>query len=210
MYSILKEAIISGKYEPNHWLQEVEIAEALGVSRSPVREALKQLVAAGLATEIPNKGTFVRDFSDKEIEEIFEIRELMETYAIMHLPKELGKEQIRQLEMFKRDFKLYHDADNMDMYIDVDSDFHKYIIECANNSILYELYKKVGNMNMLFRIYSLQTEQRFNESQVEHTQIIDCLISGDYGKAAAINRSHLSYARETAGDQISKKEGTEG
>ena len=73
VYSILKEAIISGRYEPNHWLQEVEIAEELGVSRSPVREALKQLVAAGLVTEIPNKGTFVRDFSDKEIEEIFEI-----------------------------------------------------------------------------------------------------------------------------------------
>ena len=107
IYSIIKKAIVSGEYAPGFWLQEVELSKELGVSRSPVREALKQLSADGLVKEIPNKGTFVREFTQKEIIEIYEIRELLESYAILNLPKE----QQKKLTDYKKDFQKYHKED---------------------------------------------------------------------------------------------------
>ncbi len=205
VYSIIKKAIVSGEYEPNYWLQEVELSKELGVSRSPVREALKQLSADGLVKEIPNKGTFVREFTEKEIIEVYEIRELFETYAILHLPKKLSIEQIEKMEEYKRNFEKYHREDDLDMYIEVDSKFHRFIMECADNSIMLELYRKVRNMNMLFRIYSLSTRKRFDDSQTEHTDIIDNLVCGKYKEAAKINQVHLSYAKETAMKHLSQK-----
>lgn len=198
VYSIIKKSIVSGHYKPNHWLQEVELSKELGVSRSPIREALRQLSADGLVNEIPNKGTFVREFTEKEVLEVYEIRELLESYAIMHLPKELTKEQKDKMETYKEGFKKYYEENDLEEYIIVDSKFHRYIIECTDNSILMELYRRVRNMNMLFRIYSLSTKERFDESLDEHSGIVDNIIKGNYKDAAAINAKHLTSAKETA------------
>ncbi len=204
VYSIIKKGIVSGEYGPGYWLQEVELSKTLGVSRSPVREALKQLASDGLVTEIPNKGTFVRDFNEKEIDEIYEIRELLESYAIRHLPEKLSEEQKSKMEGYKKSFHEFYESDDLEEYIVVDSKFHRYIIECTDNSILMELYRRVRNMNMLFRIYSLSTQRRFDESLGEHVEIIDCLIKGEYEAAARINARHLSYAKETAMEHLTQ------
>lgn len=205
VYSIIKKGIVSGEYQPGFWLQEVELAGELGVSRSPVREALKLLAADGLVKEIPNKGTFVREFNDKEIMEVYEIRELLESHAILNLPARLSKEQIAKFKSYKTDFEKYHKEDDLDSYIQTDSKFHRYIIECCDNSILMELYSKVRNMNMLFRIFSLSTKKRFDESQIEHSDIIDKLIKGDYKGAEIINKTHLTYAKDTALEHLHKE-----
>ena len=205
-YSILKESIITGKYGPGYWLQETELAEELGVSRSPVREALKQLVATGLVTVIPNKGTFVREFSQKEINEIYEMRELLESYAIRHLPEKLDADQIRRFEEFRQEFKSSYEAKDLEAYTETDSEFHRFIIKCSDNGILDDIYKKVGNMNMMFRIYSLSIEKRFDESLTEHTGIIDSLLRADYEEAVRINRIHLSFAKDTAAAQVERRQ----
>ncbi len=207
VYSIIKKSIVSGHYKPNHWLQEVELSKELGVSRSPIREALKQLSADGLVNEIPNKGTFVREFTEKEVLEVYEIRELLESYAIMHLPKELTKEQKDKMETYKAGFKKYYEENDLEEYIIVDSKFHRYIIECTDNSILMELYRRVRNMNMLFRIYSLSTKERFDESLDEHSGIVDNIIKGNYKDAAAINAKHLTSAKETAMQHLCQSRG---
>ena len=82
VYQILRNEICSGKYPPGSWLQETELTEHLGVSRSPVRESLRRLVADGLLVEIPNKGVFVKEFTQRDIEEIFDMRVMLESYAI--------------------------------------------------------------------------------------------------------------------------------
>ena len=108
VYQILKEEITSGVYKPNDWLQEKELADRLQVSRSPIREALRQLAADGLAVEIPNKGMFVRSFSLKEIMEIYEIRRMMESSALRSLKGKLTKEMKQTLESFREDFIRLH------------------------------------------------------------------------------------------------------
>ncbi|MCR4955807.1 MAG: GntR family transcriptional regulator [Lachnospiraceae bacterium] len=198
VYSIIKNSIVSGEYGPNYWLQEVELSKTLGVSRSPIREALKQLSADGLVIEIPNKGTFVREFNEKEIVEVYEIRELLESYAITHLPATLSDEQKEQMEHYKDEFVKFYNEGDLEMYIQVDTNFHRYIIECTGNSILMELYRRVRNMNMLFRIYSLSTQKRFVDSKTEHIDLVDDLVNGNYEDAVKLNAVHLSFAKETA------------
>lgn len=85
VYQIIREDICSGAYPPGYWLQENELAKRLSISRSPVREALRRLVADHLVVEIPNKGTFVRDFSLKDIQEVFDVRVMLESYALDHI-----------------------------------------------------------------------------------------------------------------------------
>ena len=97
IYQILKKEICDGNFPPGQWLQEKELAEKLNVSRSPVREALKQLVDEGLAIEYPNKGVFVKEFTVKDIEEIYEVRILLESYAIKNSVKTITTSNIREL-----------------------------------------------------------------------------------------------------------------
>ena len=198
VYSILKKEIVSGTYKPGDWLQEMELAKNLEVSRSPIREALRQLTADGLVVEIPNKGSFVREFTEKEIREIFEVREMLESYAIRHLNKQWSQEEIEVLKTYREDFNRLYNEGNLDEYIVVDSRFHRFLVACTGNSILLDLYQKVRNMNMLFRIMSLSTKERFDESLKEHVSIIDNLLKGNSSEADLINRVHLAYARDTA------------
>ena len=82
VYSILRKNICEGQYPPGSWLQEVELCNQLGVSRSPVREALHRLVSDGLVVSVPNRGTFVKEFTCRDIDEIFDMRVMLEEYAI--------------------------------------------------------------------------------------------------------------------------------
>ncbi len=204
VYQIIKDEIINGTYKPGDWLQELELAKKLEVSRSPVREALRLLVADGIVVENPNKGMFVREFTPVEITEIFEVRTMMENHCIKKLKGKLSEEQIAKFQEYRDDFIRYHKANDLDNYIVTDSRFHRYIIMCAGNTILMDVYKKVRYMNMMFRIYSLSDRKRFDESQDEHVNIIDCLISGNVREAERINNRHLALAKDTAIAYIKK------
>ena len=205
VYSILRKEILSGTYKPGDWLQEMELAKNLEVSRSPIREALRRLTADGLVVDIPNKGSFVREFTEEEMREIFEVREMLESYAIRHLNKQWTKEEKETFNNYREDFKRLYNEGNLDDYIVVDSRFHRFLVECTENSILLDLYQKVRNMNMLFRIMSLSTKERFDESLKEHISIIDNLLKGNSSEADLINRIHLAYARDTAIAHIQKQ-----
>ena len=198
VYQILKDEIISGVYQPNDWLQEKDLAAKLNVSRSPVREALRQLAADGLVREVPNKGMFVRAFTPKEITEIFEVRKMLESYSILALKDKLTEAQKEVLQQYRDELVQCHAANDLENYIEADSAFHRYIVECTENTILMELYRKVRTMNMLFRIFSLSTQKRFDESQKEHVTIIDSLLANDMEQALEINDRHLALAKDTA------------
>ena len=198
VYQILREDIVSGVYKPNDWLQEKELAAKLEVSRSPVREALRLLAADGLVREIPNKGMFVRAFTPKEITEIFEVRTMLESHAIRALNGRVSDEQKEQFRQLRNDLSRFHRENDLEQYIETDSAFHRYLVECTGNSILIDLYRKVRTMNMLFRIFSLSTKERFDESQEEHAAIINALLSDDTETAVSINNRHLELAKDTA------------
>lgn len=196
VYQIIKESICNGDYTPRQWLQEKELAEQLSVSRSPVREALRQLAVDGLVVEMPNKGVFVKEFTTKEIEEVFDMRVLLENYAIEHIIIPLAENDKKLLQSCIQNLEVAHKNGDLRLYITLDTELHEMLIKLCGNSVLDEMYEKVYSMIQQFRIYSLFSKVRFNESLDEHRNIVKFILEGDAHKAQGINKLHLQLARD--------------
>lgn len=196
VYQILKEDICNGTYHPGQWLQENELAAQLSVSRSPVREALRQLAADGLVVEVPNKGVFVKEITLRDIEEIFDLRVLMENYAISRLRNNLTSSGIERLLSCQTQLEQAYLQDDLRRYTQIDAELHELFIQLSGNSLLESMYGRMLSLFQQFRIYSLLSRKRFDESNDEHKNIVHCLLKGDLSTAQSINRTHLQLARE--------------
>ena len=181
VYSILRKNICEGQYPPGSWLQEVELCNQLGVSRSPVREALHRLVSDGLVVSVPNRGTFVKEFTCRDIDEIFDMRVMLEEYAIRRSRRNMTSQHIETLLDILRQLEYFYAAGDV------------------------EEYDRVGIMNQQFRVLSLSVRSRFEESLGEHRQIIHALIEGNTAMAEQCNRRHLELARECIKEQLARK-----
>ena len=176
VYQIIKEDICNGVYPPGYWLQETDLSAALSVSRSPIREALRQLVADGLVVEYPNRGVFVKEYTQKDIEDIFDLRIILESYAIRRSGQNLTSAYAEKLNAFMDTLIYYHKAADLQNYINADTGLHQLIIELSGNNLVISTYERVYSMVQQFRIYSLTSKERFDESVTEHTKIIQNIL----------------------------------
>lgn len=206
VYQILKGRICAGEYPPGFWLQEQELAGSLQVSRSPIREALRRLVADGLAEEIPNKGVFVRRFTPQDIGEIFELRTLLEGYAIRRGNARYSPQQQDVLSGLLRELEAAHAAEDLELYTHLDDQLHLTIVQWCGNRLAAEMYEKVHSMVQQFRIYSLTAPVRFQDSLAEHRAMVEALLRGDCQGAEKINRNHLELANRQILDQLNPSE----
>ena len=202
VYQILRDEICRGVYEPGFWLQETDLSEHLGVSRSPIREALRQLVSDGLVVEIPNKGVFVKKFTGRDIDEIFDMRLMLESYAIQNSCSHMTSARLESLFDILDHMERTHTADNLEEYTRYDELLHNRIVEIADNSLVKSTYDRVRSMNQQFRVLSLTSSKRFSESLVEHRQIIQALAMGDTVTALQTNARHLELARVCIKEQL--------
>lgn len=209
VYQILRGEISNGKYEPGTWLQEMELAERLGVSRSPVREALRKLAADGLLIEVPNKGVFVREFTVRDIDEIFDMRVLLETYGIRHSRKNMTSARLQQLFDKLKLLEQTYAAGDLEAYTRADEELHILIVSLGDNSLVSSTYDRVRSMNQQFRVLSLASHQRFEESLEEHRKLIHALVVGDVVTAEEAMRVHLELARRTIKEHLIRRQAGE-
>lgn len=205
VYQTLKQQICDGAFLPGQWLQEMELAQQLGASRSPIREALRQLVSDGLLVEIPNKGVFVKAFTQKDIEEIFDVRWMMELYAITHAREELQKRHREEMLELANAMEAAHRQNDLSGYIALDNELHTLFVIVSGNDLLLESYRRINTMIQQFRIYSLIGQQRFDESVFEHREVVHCILTGALQEAAEINHRHLTLAKEKIIEHIGKQ-----
>ena len=208
VYQLLKNEICQGVYEPGYWLQEKELSQRLRVSRSPVREALLQLGRDGLVRNIPNKGVFVREFSIRDIEDVFDLRIMMESFAILHTRPELGSQEKETLLELLGHIDRTHAEGDRKAYIAADILFHHSLIELCGNEFLVKAYGDIYSMIKQFCIYSLIDLARFNNSMTEHRQIVHSLVTGQMEEAEKYNRLHLELTKAKLAEVL-KKQGKE-
>ena len=204
VYQILRDEICAGKYAPGSWLQETELTEYLGVSRSPVREALRRLVADGLLMEIPNKGVFVKEFTCRDIEEIFDMRVMLESYAIRNSRSRMTSARLQKLFDILEKLEHTHATGDLAVYTQTDEILHNRIVELSENSLVISTYDRVRSMNQQFRVLSLSSHRRFDESLEEHRQIVQSLAVGDVETACATNTRHLELACQCIKEHLSR------
>ncbi len=203
VYQMLRDEICSGKYAPGTWLQEKELAERIGVSRSPIREALKTLVGDGLLIEVPNKGVFTKTFTDRDIDEIFDMRLMLETYSIHRCSSRLTSARIQKLFDLLEHLEQTYSEKDLESYTVFDEDLHRFIVEMSENSLVGSTYERVRSMNQQFRVLSLSSQRRFEESLIEHRHIVHALAVGDFNGAERVLRTHLELACKTIKDRLS-------
>lgn len=205
IYNIIRSALWRGEYTPGQRLQEVELANRLHVSRSPVREALRQLVADGLVIEIPNKGVYVKRFTVQDIDEIFDVRLMLESYAIRHAAEHMTDGQRAQILAILRSLQSSYEARDMDRYVADDDDLHKFIVQLGGNSLVDDLYYRVRSMSQQFRVRSLTSHNRFHDSVQEHRDLVTALVTGETDKALEINASHLALACKCIKERLTQE-----
>ena len=196
VYEKLKEDICAGRFQAGQRLQEVELAEELSVSRTPVREALRQLVHDGIAVEIPNKGVYVREFTLKDVQEIYNMRLLLEGYAFDLMESTLTKDGKKRLVDILQELQAAYDRRDLAEYIRCDTALHECFILLANDNMLRMVYRGIQTMIQQFRVHSLSAQGRFEESMKEHTDTVDCILADDFRRAKQTNNRHLELAKE--------------
>ncbi len=196
VYHLIKREICERQFRPGQWLQENELAQYYNVSRSPVREALRLLASDGLVVNIPNKGVFVREFSTKDMMDIFDMRNLMESYAIRRSQDNRTTRGDKELSDLGDEIIRAHANNDLKQYLTADASLHQKIIELGGNTLICSTYERLRSMLHPFRIYSLLGNRRFDESVKEHADIVKYILQGNVEKAVEVSSFHLNQARE--------------
>ncbi|MBE9541261.1 MAG: GntR family transcriptional regulator [Proteobacteria bacterium] len=196
-----RKRILTGEFRPGQKINESEIAVNLGISRSPVREAFRILEIDGLITTLPRKGSYITDISLKDLEELFEIRKILECYALDCIKKRAKKspEKIQpMIEELDKNLLKKHDP------FSVISGFHYSLVELSNNSRLIELYKILSvSLRRYWLIYHSKNEQK-DISLEHHRGIIYSLKKGDYPGTEILLKKHIRYVKGVVRKQVKK------
>ena len=198
-YDLIKEKIIKCELMPGSDLSEADIAEELGISRTPVREAILRLNQEKFVTIYPRKGIIVSSISIKDIHEVFQVREIIEPQMAKIACKHMSTEYLLNLKVRFEEAKFDLSSPNNMKYFDLDIEFHKYIVQSGNNSHLIRFANEIFDLDYRIRVMStLEIDDIDKRSRPEHFAIIDSLISKDVDKIENTIKEHLASAREAA------------
>jgi DNA-binding GntR family transcriptional regulator len=197
IFNVLHEKIISGAYKPGDWLRQDDIATLLGVSMTPVREALDLLVSAGLAERVPYRGVRVRAMSTKDVVEAYGLRLLLEAVIAQEAARNISPEQVAVLDIILEKMKKHETLQDVASERQSSREFHTAVAEATRNDLLIKLYEVVTNAfpdwllyEALFRYPELLAGSMQNTYQ-EHVAIVEALKKRDSDEAVQKSIEHL-------------------
>lgn len=191
VFNRLRESILSGKYKEKEELKEVNIGREFGVSRTPVREALRQLELEGLVRIIPNKGAYVTGITDKDVNDIFLIRSYLEGLCAALACDNITKEQLEEMEeaVFLADFHIKNGY--FDQVLELDNKFHKLLYNACGSRILSKLLVDYHHYAKRAREINLSNKEKASSSNIEHKKIVDAIKNKDAINAEKYAHDHI-------------------
>lgn len=190
VYGVLREAIVTGAFAPGEWLRQEALAEAIGVSRIPVRTALLQLEAEGLVNFHPHRGAQVRTLSNAQIDEIYRLRMLLEPYALRLSMARMTPERVQRLRTLAATLDAGEDGDDL---IETRMLFYREAYDAVHNPLLVEIIEElrghVGRYLLSFRIS--------HDHSSGHADLVEHIAAGDLSAAESWLRTHLDDVRRS-------------
>ncbi|HTY21189.1 MAG TPA: GntR family transcriptional regulator, partial [Geobacteraceae bacterium] len=189
----IRDAIISGALKPGEKVAEPELAERFGISRTPIREAFRQLESEGYLTVVPRKGAVVVSFSQRDVEEFYAIKSILEGYAARRACDKLTPREIDKLQAINDKLGLLAKDGDVKHFFKVHNSFHDLFVRAADNEKLTEMITNLVGRFQRLRIASLSLPGRMEFSVREHQKIIDAFRTKDADQAENLVRCNAEY-----------------
>ena len=191
VFNTLRQAILRGELKPGERLMEIQLANKLGVSRTPIREAIRKLELEGLVLMIPRKGAEVADITEKSLRDVLEVRKALEELAVQLTCDKITKEQIRELEQAAEQFKKTLKSNDITEIAEADVRFHDIIYLATDNQKLILLLNNLREQMYRYRIEYLKRADKYSQLLAEHEEIIRRIEKKQKKEAAEIVCKHI-------------------
>jgi DNA-binding GntR family transcriptional regulator len=197
IFTTLRDAIIVGELRPGERLMEVKLAEKMGVSRTPVREAIRKLELEGLVDMIPRKGAHVADLSVKDIVDVLEVRASLDGLAALLAAERITDEEVDELKHVNSQFVSFLQKENLQGSIKKDVEFHEIIYRSSRNEKLIQIVSNLREQVQRFRVIYLKDYVNPNELEKEHKDIIEAICSKDSELSRKVAQNHIKSQQES-------------
>jgi len=194
VFETLRDAIINQVLKPGERLMEIQLAEEMGVSRTPVREAIRKLELEGLVVMVPRRGAYVAGISMKDIHEVFEVRGALEALAASLAAERITPEELEEMERQMVKEAEETEANNLRNIVEVDATFHDLLYKAARNQRLLQFVSILQEQLHRFRSASLARPGRSKTALEEHKKIVEALAERDAVLAEKLAREHIENA----------------
>ena len=205
VFNTLRQAILRGELKPGERLMEIQLANKLGVSRTPIREAIRKLELEGLVLMIPRKGAEVADITEKSLRDVLEVRKALEELAVQLTCDKITKEQIRELEQAAEQFKKTLKSNDITEIAEADVRFHDIIYLATDNQKLILLLNNLREQMYRSRIEYLKRADKYSQLLAEHEEIIRHIEKKQKKEAAEIVCKHIDNQVAAVMDLIRTK-----
>lgn len=191
VFKTLRQAILRGELKPGERLMEIQLANKLGVSRTPIREAIRKLELEGLVLMIPRKGAEVADITEKSLRDVLEVRKALEELSVQLACDRITDEQIRELEEAAGEFEEILKSDDVTEIAEADVNFHDIIYRATDNQKLIQLLNNLGEQMYRYRVEYLKNPEVHKKLICEHEEIICYIKRHEKEKAVRIVCEHI-------------------
>jgi len=201
VYAAIKQAIATMQYAPGEFIREEQLARALGVSRTPVREAFRRLGAEGWLEIKRNQGVRVTTWSIQDVEEIFEARALIEPYLVGRAVARISADNLMQLKALalemQRVVRLEQDHATLDLWFEANREFHQILTSACGNARLNQLLNLMKEVPLIKWTFNNYKDSDRELSVLQHLEMVDAIEQRDAAWAEAIMRSHILRAHRS-------------
>ena len=191
VFNTLRQAILRGELKPGERLMEIQLANKLGVSRTPIREALRKLELEGLVNMVPRKGAEVADITEKSLRDVLEVRKALEELSVQLACEKITEEEIEELKRVAERFKDTLDDQDVTKIAEADVAFHDVIYTATDNQKLILLLNTLREQMYRYRVEYLKKEEAYPQLIAEHEELIDNISKRNKEEATRIMCEHI-------------------
>lgn len=205
VFNTLRQAILRGELKPGERLMEIQLANKLGVSRTPIREAIRKLELEGLVLMIPRRGAEVAEITEKSLRDVLEVRGALEELAVKLACQKITDAQIQELRVAEKAFELALQSGDVTTYAEADVKFHDVIYLATDNQRLIQLLSNLREQMYRYRVEYLKREEAHETLLIEHKRIIETIAKRDMDAAVDAVCQHIDNQVSAVIDTIRMK-----
>ncbi len=202
VFNTLRQAILKGELKPGERLMEIALSNRLGVSRTPVREAIRMLELEGLVTMIPRKGAQVAQISEQDLNDVLEVRLGLEELAVKFACERITQEELEDLRKAVEEFDRLRDTDELSALAEADMKVHEAIYNATHNRRLIQLLNNIREQMYRYRIEYLKDKEQRNNLTKEHFALLKSLEQRDIKSARENISVHIKNQQEAIRSQL--------